>query len=142
MYPPKWRLVLPQHQRFLSTTFRTGSPATNRRRFALTTSMRRSAVWGPAPAVWGVIITFSMPQSGWSAGSGSVSNTSSPAPAISPASSAEVKAARSTTTPREILMRYACFFHLAELIGVNHLKGFGSVGHTTDDEIGFREEIV
>ena len=46
---------------------------------------------GEAAAVCGVMITFSILQSGWPAGNGSVSKTSKPAPAMSPACNAAVK---------------------------------------------------
>ena len=54
--------------------------ATNRRQFSSSTAYRRGASCGPTPATCGVISTFGRRQSGCSAGSGSVSNTSRAAP--------------------------------------------------------------
>ena len=53
------------------------------------------------PAEWGVIITLSISQRGESSGSGSVSKTSSAAPARWPPFSASASARQSTTPPRD-----------------------------------------
>jgi len=57
------------------------------------------------PARWAVSTTFSRVKSGLSAGGGSESNTSSPAPAIAPFDNAAASAGSSTTGPRLVLMR-------------------------------------
>jgi hypothetical protein len=57
-----------QKQDTLSPTFRRGSLAAKRCRFSFNTSNRRASESGPIQAACGVITTFSMSQSGWSAG--------------------------------------------------------------------------
>ena len=74
----------------------------------------------------GVISTFSIPQSGCSDGSGSRSNTSSAAPAISPCSSAATRSSSRAVIPRPMLMKQAdrfiarkrAAFHIPSVSGV------------------------
>ncbi len=56
------------------------------------------------------MITFSICQRGESAGSGSFSNTSSPAPAIHPSRSARIRLASSIVPPRPMLKMWAVGF--------------------------------
>src|SRR5262249_36862268 len=62
------------------------------------------------PAVWAVQTTFSKRRSGWSAGGGSSANTSRPAPAIRPSSSARTRSTSETSPPRAVLIRNAVGF--------------------------------
>ena len=61
----------------------------------------------------GVMITLSIRHKGWSSGRGSISKTSRPAPESLPFSRAMVRALRSTTLPRPMLMRMASCFMAA-----------------------------
>ena len=61
-------------------------------------------------ARWGVMTTLSRSSNGLSGGVGSVSVTSRPAAFITPALSARVNAASSTTGPRHVFIRIAVGF--------------------------------
>ncbi len=65
------------------------------------------------PEQCALIITLSRSQNGLSPGSGSLRNTSSPAPAMRLFTSASSSAASSHTAPRARLMRNALFFMAA-----------------------------
>ncbi|MNC89887.1 hypothetical protein D3C83_58950 [compost metagenome] len=67
--------------------------------------MQRRSFSLESPAVWGVMTRFGASQSGLSAGSGSISVTSRPAPASRPAWSASASAVSSTMPPRETTIR-------------------------------------
>jgi hypothetical protein len=88
------------HSRVGSTRFRSGCPARKRSRLSVNRSSARSRCRGDVPAARGVRITFGSVQSALSAGSGSSTTMSSPAPAIAPRRNASIRAGSSTTDPR------------------------------------------
>ncbi len=89
----------------LSTRFNNCWPVAKRARFSQNKSVvtgTRSADWAPT---WGVMMTFSISQSGESGGSGSGSTTSMPAPTKCPAARAFTKLPVLTTEPLPTLIR-------------------------------------
>ena len=113
-------LALQYHFR-LSTTVAGVLPATKRRMFSSSVSRWRSAMCVEAAATWGVMIAFGIAHSGESTGSGSVSKTSSAAPAIRPACRAATRSASTTIAPRPMLMKYAVGFIASNLSRRNSL---------------------
>ena len=105
-------------------------------------SKRRSSRYGPRPAVCGVISTPGIVHSGWSAGRGSCSNTSSPAPAISPASSAATRSSSRVVCPRPMLMKNPVRFMRAKAGAVHEALGGRRVRDGEDHEVGERQERV
>ena len=97
---------------------------------------RRSAMSSAsATATCGVSSTFSIVQSGWSAGSGSISNTSRPAPAISPSCQAPRSGHRAgrVITPADV-DEVRGRLHAPEAVRVPHELGLRRVRHGGDHE--------
>ena len=92
------------------------------------------------PATCGVMITFAMAQSGCSAGSGSVSNTSSPAPAISPARGRRQVGQIDDHAAADV-DQIAGPLHLAELRSAEELESLRRVRRGDDDEVARAEEV-
>src|SRR5713101_998913 len=91
------------------TTLTGSSPSSTRVRLSRTISSARASASNVKPATWGEKKTFSIRRSGLSAGVGSCSKTSSPAPPRWPDSRAAMSAFSSTTGPRDALTRNAPF---------------------------------
>src|SRR5439155_14410094 len=87
------------------TTLAGSSPSNTRVRLSRTTSSTRASASTVAPPTCGERKTLSIRRSGLSAGVGSCSKTSSPAPPRRPDSRAAVSAFSSTTGPLEALIR-------------------------------------
>ena len=80
------------------------------------------------PELWGVMIAPGSPHSGWSAGRGSGSVTSRPAPKILPLRRASTRASLSTVVPRPTLMRMAPSLQRAKRSALNSLLVSGVPG--------------
>src|SRR5699024_5868204 len=101
------RIAQRTYPSFLSTVCGNSSPARYRSNRRWNCSARRIRHPSVSPLICGVMMTSSKPHSGWSAGSGSSSNTSRPAPAISLPRRAATSASVSTVSPRPTLMNTA-----------------------------------
>eukprot|EP01022_Parablepharisma_sp_SALTPOND_P004193 TRINITY_DN118_c0_g1_i10.p1 TRINITY_DN118_c0_g1~~TRINITY_DN118_c0_g1_i10.p1 ORF type:complete len:1227 (-),score=392.65 TRINITY_DN118_c0_g1_i10:741-4421(-) len=88
----------------------TTSPRKPATRLATASSAMACRVSWVAEPMWGKATTLESLSRGESAGSGSTSNTSSPAPWMVPACRAAIMAASSTMRPREALMKMALRF--------------------------------
>ena len=93
------------------------------------------------PAQCGVIIRLGAPHKGLSAGKGSVSVTSSAAPAKRPSLRESASASSSTTPPRDTTERYAVGFRSSEFLAPNQPVGIWRARYGNHDNVGAFEKL-
>ena len=100
---------------FVGNTTLRGLPLRKLLMLSIASASPASSTSGVTPAQCGVNTTLSSLVSGCPGGSGSTSNTSSPAPAMRRVRNASIRAASSTIGPRAVFTRIADRFHHLEL---------------------------
>ena len=121
----------------------TGSRAPiSRRAFSAVRRLRSESATSDTHATCGVRITFGASSSGLSSGSGSISVTSSAAPAMCPECSAATSASSSTRPPRPMLMTSEPGCEQGELAGADHVARLGRQRDVQRQDVGTPEQLV